>query len=235
MNIPATHTEIEQIYLAAELAACKSLCITSCQPGDGVTSIATALTERYLLAGHKTLLVDLNVYNPSLEELQLIEPDDPLSESKAESLVSHCETGLVFTGITAPSTQTKRIAYRDPNHLSKVIHRWSSDYDRVVVDTSPLLQINGSNIPAQTVASSCDKTLLVVKGGATTNNQLQTALTLLQSGRVSLIGSILNLKDQPTLGQELIRQLKRIKFLPKSFKKKLEHQISACSFLSQSA
>ncbi|CAH0536159.1 AAA family ATPase [Vibrio marisflavi] len=232
MTIPSTHTEIEQIYLAAELSGCQSLCITSCQSGDGVTSIATALTERYLLAGHKTLLVDLNIYNPSLEDLPLQKSSGDTNSTK---WVSHAKTGLVFTGVTAPTTQSKTIAYRDPSHLSKVIRRWNEEYERVIVDTSPLLQINSRNIPAQTVASSCDKTLLVVKGGVTTNNQLQTAITLLQSGRVSLIGSILNLQDQPTLGQELVRQLKRISFLPKRYKKKLEHQILASSFLSQSA
>lgn len=232
MMIPATHIEIEQIYLAAELAGGQSLCITSCQSGDGVTSIATALTERYLLAGHKTLLVDLNIYNPSLEDLLLNQRKSDINKDK---WVSHTKTGLIFTGVTAPTTQSKTLAYRNPTHLSKVIKRWSEKYDRVIVDTSPLLQINSRNIPAQTVASSCDHTLLVVKGGVTTNSQLQTAVTLLQSGRVSLLGSILNLQEQPTLGQELVRQLKRISFIPKRFKKKLEHQLLTSSFLSQSA
>ena len=73
MAISAIQAEVEQLYLASELNSKRSLCITACDAGDGVTSIATALAERFMLAGHFTLYVDLNLFNPAFKDLHMLE------------------------------------------------------------------------------------------------------------------------------------------------------------------
>ncbi|POF55222.1 chromosome partitioning protein ParA, partial [Vibrio vulnificus] len=73
MMIPATHAEIEQLYLKAELEQIRSICLTGCSSGDGVTSIATALAERFILAGHHTLYVDLNLFKPAFHDVHSFE------------------------------------------------------------------------------------------------------------------------------------------------------------------
>jgi len=40
----------------------RSIAISSANSGEGVSSIAQALVQRNLLAGHSTLLVDLNLH-----------------------------------------------------------------------------------------------------------------------------------------------------------------------------
>lgn len=229
MTIPATHCEIEQIYLAAELANCRSLCVTSCQSGDGVTSIATALAERCLLAGHKTLLIDLNLFKPTLNPLPTINTEHEIG------LVEYKQSQRLFTGISVPQDPTTQLAYKDPATMSRAVVKWATKFDRIIIDTSPLLNRNRNNISAQSVANACDKVLLVVKGGATTNTQVTQALQLLQSDNIALLGSILNLQDQPTLSQELVRQLKRTRFLPQRLMNHLENKLLSNRFLSQSA
>ncbi|USD39946.1 AAA family ATPase [Vibrio sp. SCSIO 43135] len=230
MTIPATHAEIEQIYLAAELAGCRSLCITACQSGDGVTSIASALTERYLLAGHNTLLVDLNMFNPAFRTLELSESDD-----QSQALwIEHKESHQLFTGVAIPNDRSTQLAYKDPALMAKAVTAWNQQYDRVIVDTSPLLQVNKGNIPAQSVASACEKTVLVVRGGVNTTSQLQAATELLNCGNIELLGSILNIKDQPSLSLEIIREIRRIP-LPQKLRQKVESWFSRNEFLSQSA
>ncbi|MGD8111736.1 chromosome partitioning protein ParA [Vibrio sp. TRT 21S02] len=229
MPIPATHTEIEQIYLAAEMNHCRSVCITGCSASDGVTSIATALTERYLLAGHQTLLVDLNMLHPAFEELDMVIGDTE------EHWVEHKETHQLFTGLTIPTDRSTQLAYKDPNNLQKAVQLWLTRFDRVIIDTSPILKINRGNIPAQSVASACDKTILVVRGGTTTSSQLTKAVELLQSERISLLGTILNVKDQPTLAQEIIRELRRLRLIPQKLRLSIERRLTAIEMLSQSA
>jgi Mrp family chromosome partitioning ATPase len=231
MIIPATHTEIEQIYLAAEMSECRSLCITACQSGDGVTSVIAALAERYLLAGHRTLVVDLNTFHPAFECIDIAPSDD----DNVGLLVEHASTHQMFTGLTVPNNQSALLAYKDPAQLQNAVTQWLTQYDRVICDTSPLLHINRGNIPAQVVASACDQTALVIMGGKTSSGQLEKAMQLISNPSISLLGSVLNLKQQATLAQEMVRELNRLKFIPKSWRDKWASKILTNEFLAQSA
>ena len=231
MIIPATHTEIEQIYLAAEMSECRSLCITACQSGDGVTSVVAALAERYLLAGHRTLVVDLNTFHPAFECIDIAPSDD----DNVGLLVEHASTHQMFTGLTVPNNQSALLAYKDPAQLQNAVTQWLTQYDRVICDTSPLLHINRGNIPAQVVASACDQTALVIMGGKTSSGQLEKAMQLINNPSISLLGSVLNLKQQATLAQEMVRELNRLTFIPKSWRDKWASKILTNEFLAQSA
>ncbi|UPQ89205.1 chromosome partitioning protein ParA [Vibrio sinaloensis] len=234
MTIPATHTEIEQIYLAAEMNQCRSLCITACHSGDGVTSIVSALAERYLLAGHKTLVVDLNTFHPAFESID-ITPYESSNQQQVGHLIEHTVTHQLFTGLTVPNKQSALLAYKDPSQLSQIVTSWLTQFDRVICDTSPILQVNRSNIPAQVVASACDQTALVVMGGKTSCGQLEKAMQMLTSERISLLGSVLNLQQQATLAEEMVRELNRLRFIPKSWRASWAQKILTNEFLAQSA
>ncbi|CAM2871713.1 CpsD/CapB family tyrosine-protein kinase [Vibrio neptunius] len=230
MIIPATLTEVEQIYLAAELAEARSVCLTGCNSGDGVTSIASALAERYLLGGHKTLLVDLNLFHPAFEPaLDVTAQGDDIGV-----LLEHKSSHQLFTGLPVPEQTSTLLAYKDPSVLSGSVDKWLQHYDRVICDTSPLLHVNRGNIPAQVVASACDQTVLVVMGGKTSTGQIQKSQQLLQSPKISLLGSILNLKNQATLGQEMAREVRRLRFIPQSWREKWAQKLVTNEFLAHS-
>ena len=224
--IPATHNEIEQIYLAAEQQQSRSICITACHSGDGVTSVATALAERYLLAGQSTLLVDLNLFRSNFKSSPFLAQtsDDPIS------WLEQIDSGRVFTGILKPTLQSDIVNYRNPLYLEKKIESWLLEFDRVIVDTSPLLQVNRGNISAQSVAQACQHTLLVVLGARTKENQLCMAMELLNRSNSTLIGCVMNSRYQPTLGQEMVRELNRFTWIPKKWRenwstKLLKHEL----------
>ena len=227
--IPATHCEIEQIYLAAEMSGGRSFCITACQSGDGVTSIVTALAERYLLAGHKTLIIDFNTFKPAFKDI-----DMPV-QSELNMLIKHSITHQLFTGLTVPNHPAAQLAYKDPSQLNRAIEQWLADYDRIICDTSPLLQINKGNIPAQVVANACDHTALVVMAGKTSTSQVNKAMQLLQNPRIALLGSVLNLKNQASLAQEMVRELNRLQFLPQGWRDKWAQNILHNPLLTQIA
>lgn len=224
--ISATHHEIEQIYLAAESKQSRSICITACHSGDGVTSIATALTERYLLAGQSTLLVDLNLFHSAFELVGLT--TQPSQGNIA--WLQQIEGGRLFTGIIKPCDPSSIVNYRNPLYLQKMIESWLIEFDRVVIDTSPLLQVNRGNISAQSVAHACQHTLLVILAAQTKENQLSKAMELLQRSNTELIGCVMNSRDQPSLAQEMVRELNRFKWIPTTWrdhwsKKLLRHEL----------
>lgn len=235
MSIPACNMEIEQIFLQLEKHHCRSFCITSTNCGEGSSSIALALTERHLLAGYRTLFVDLNLKHPSLmsielpsmlpdasdspdftndihtandvdvfediEDIENIETfENPKSfdsrdtfdnqetfenfdtNSDKNAIVSNqhthepeltgCQhlaivegTHEVITGVNAPSEKAEIMGFRQPHMLKQKIELWLKDYDRVIIDTSPISQLNANNIPAETIAGCCDGTVLMLMAG----------------------------------------------------------------------
>jgi Mrp family chromosome partitioning ATPase len=226
MSLPATHAEIEQIYLSAELNGCRSLCLTACQSGEGVTAVAMALTERYLLAGYRTVLVDLNLHHPGFSASTLNQHHD------GDTWIEHTQSLRCFTGMTLPSDSSTQLIYKRPDFLQRALNEWQQQYDRVVIDTSPLLNVNRNNIPAQSVANACDATILVVLAGKTTATRVHAAMQHLNQGQITLLGTILNCRDQPTLASEICREIKRIPFLPQAWKNKLMKKIKSNEHLN---
>lgn len=234
MIIPATHTEIEQIYLALEANNARTACITSCYSGDGVTSVATALTERYLLAGQKALLVDLNTYKPAFSPVLAFDSEN--DELNSPLLIEHNESKQLFTGVNMPSAPSSLLVFKDPTQLKTQIEQWGKEFDRIIFDTSPLLHRNQNSIPAQVVASSCDQTLLVVLSSSTTSDQLKKARTLVERNEnIQLLGSVMNLKTHASLGHEIARKLASVPLIPTSWKQRWCNKLIANPFLSTPA
>ncbi|WKY56768.1 chromosome partitioning protein ParA [Vibrio sp. SNU_ST1] len=226
MTITAIQAEVEQLYLASSLNGYESICVTACHAGDGVTSIAAALAERFLLAGHSTLYVDLNLFNPAFKDLNMLEDNQP------GRLIEHVESHRMFIGVPAPQLASTQLAYKDPTTLQKVVKKWLENYDRVIIDTSPLLNINKGNIPAQSVASACDCTLMVIAYGETSSHHLEQAKELLDAPSINLMGCVMNMKHTPSFANELIRQVNKLKLLPRSIQEKINNSISRNEFLN---
>ncbi|MCG9554454.1 chromosome partitioning protein ParA [Vibrio sp. Isolate31] len=226
MAISAIQAEMEQLYLTSELNGQKSICVTACHSGDGVTSVATALAERFLLAGHSALYVDLNLYNPAFKDLNMLE------DNQQGQLIEHVESKRLFIGVPAPQVASTQLAYKDPATLQNIVHKWLEKYDRVIIDTSPLLHTNKRNVPAQSVASGCDSTLLVVAYGETSSHHLEQAKKLLDAQSINLMGCVMNMKQTPSFAQELIRQLNRLKFIPSKWRDSLAKKLYQNEFLN---
>ncbi|WP_264877255.1 chromosome partitioning protein ParA [Vibrio agarivorans] len=212
MTISSTHAEMEQIFIKLELAEAKTICITSDKPRSGSTSLASALTERYMLAGYKTLLVDFNLFNPSFSDMTLNHT------TNNEPLVLREDTQQVFSGIAAPTILSDQLAYRDPTNLRHNIKQWTHHFDRIVFDTCALSQTNQSNIPTAVVAHVTDASVLVVAGGQTTGEELNNAVAQLKATNANIVGIVLNQFDQNTLSEELVRVADKGRFLPQSWK-----------------
>jgi Mrp family chromosome partitioning ATPase len=237
MTIPATHAEIEELYLNAELKQCRSICLTACNSGEGTTTLAKALTERFLLAGYKTLLVDLNMFRPSLVPLDFDIPSEhsDTSSQLLQEQDSNSSSPKVFLGVSVPSDPKTRLQFKDPIQLRKQTERWLEEYDRVVFDTSPILNVNQNNIPAQVVANACDGTFLVVLSGVTMTNQVTEATQILNDATsVQLLGSVLNYRDQPSLASEICREIDRLNWLPSRVTNWMKTKVRNNRFLSQS-
>nr|WP_194435671.1 chromosome partitioning protein ParA [Vibrio fluminensis] len=227
--IPATLNEIEQIFLETETKQTRSLCVTACQSGDGVTTVASSLAERFLLAGYSTLLVDFNLFKPGFESFPYLGSDSSFQ------WLQPTNSKQVFTGITLPNHPSVLNNFRNPQYLNRQVEQWLEEFDKIVIDTSPILQNNMGNIPAQSVAAACSHTLLVVLGGSTSEANLANAQQLLERSNANLIGYVLNNMNQCSLGEEMVRELNRLRFIPQNLRDKWNQKILNNEWLSHIA
>jgi len=211
MHIPPQNMEIERIYSQVLGIGKRAIAISSANSGEGVSSIAQALTQRNLLAGHSTLLVDLNLHHPSLNSLL------KLDESTAEpglldkpQLVSIKKQSTTLTGIIPPTRRDLVMKLRKPGVLEQCITEWQETFDTVIFDTSPINRVNANNIPPERVAAACDGSLLVVLAGCTTEAMVSTAVDKLNAAGAQLLGCVYNDRNNPPLKSELLREARRL-------------------------
>ncbi len=210
MNIPPHNLEVERIYFQIARNHYKTLTLTATESREGVTTLATAIAQRALLAGSRALVVDLNLYHPHLET-----QDMPVSTYKNHLLPNPSLVGVqgeraYFPGIIAPSKRETIMELRRPNALEKYIEKWSEDYDLIIFDTSPLSRMNANNIPPESIAAVSDGTLLVVMAGQTTQAQASESVKKLNDAGAHIFGCIFNDKNNPSLKEELLREVERL-------------------------
>jgi len=217
MNIPYQNMEIEQIYTQLLSHPNTAIAICAAEENEGVTSLAFALAQRNLLAGHSTLLVDLNLYKPSLNSILNIdetEKDIALLPQQqllgSPKLVSSEHNNIVINGIVAPQKRDNIMKLRQPGALEKCIEQWLQVFDTVIIDTSPLNRVNANNIPPERVAAACDGAVLITLAGRTPEAALLSAVEKLKNNNATLLGCVFNDRDNPTLKDELIRETKRL-------------------------
>ncbi|GLS91295.1 chromosome partitioning ATPase [Psychromonas marina] len=242
MNIPYQNMEIEQIYTQLLATPKTSLAVCSAEQGEGVTSLAFALAQRCLLAGHSTLLVDLNLYRPAIKGVLAI---DTTAQQNSTNVISKHEnilqqpqlvfsqhSTIVVSGVVAPTKREHVMRLRQPGILEQCIEQWLQEYDTVIIDSSPLNRVNAQNIPAERVAAACHGALLTVLAGKTSEASVHSAVSKLNNANAQLLGSVFNDRDNPSLKNELLREIKRIPTLLSWLSRPLTNMIKRSRFLT---
>jgi len=169
-----------------------SLLITSTQPGEGKTTVATNLAISLAQLGQRVLLVDADLRFPSLQRLFCIR--------ESLGLVSHltgqqdwraavCPSGspgldLLLCGPVPPNPAE----LLSSKSMGAFLNAAKSEYGFVILDSSPLLTLADSRI----IAALVDGVLLVVKSGATPREQVLQSQSSIRSAGANLIGVVLN-------------------------------------------
>ncbi|MDD1794676.1 CpsD/CapB family tyrosine-protein kinase [Enterovibrio makurazakiensis] len=210
MNIPPWNVEVERIYFQVVRNNYKTLALTATESGEGVTSLASAIAHRSLLAGKSTLVVDLNLYHPSLESQGMTVTTYDNHQLPSPELVGVTGDNTYFTGIIAPSKRETIMELRRPGSLEEYVKQWHEDFDLIIFDTSPISRLNANNIPPERVAAAADGTIMVVMTGQTTEAQASESVKKLNDAGAHILGCVLNDKNNPSLKVEILREIGRI-------------------------
>ena len=238
------HCDLDRLYLKTLGAGHKRIAITACDEKSGVSTMAMALAQRHLLAGASVLYVELNSFAPAMTALcdigidleNLESPEtQATTETHQKSLKAAAQTHHLFTpmlvtssigddvvtGVLAPQEQNHILALRNPTTLAKQLDQLGKGFDAIVIDCAPLCSATVENhanqgVPADLVATVADATVVMIQAGVTKAPHLKRSMQLLQQQNVTPAAMVMNNQHNPSLGQELIRQAKRLeRCLPK--------------------
>ena len=216
MFIPDHYIELERIYLATLANKVRSLAVTATRPGEGSSTLVRALARRNTIAGRSTLLVDLNLHSPHLSQALGAEvtTKSPDQLSTPYTLTTNTDTKVAL--VVGPTQRKLIMKLREPGILEEQITSWLTEFDSVIIDTSPVSLNNGGNLPGEFAASACDGTILTILAGQTTETCLKNTLEKLNKAGGLLTGTVLNDQFNPGLKDELLREIKKInRYFPK--------------------
>ena len=177
-----------------------SLLVTSTQPGEGKTTIATNLAIALAQVGQRVLLVDADLRSPSLHRLFGVRENFGL----VSYLTGHQDWHSVVRPSGSPGLDLLFCGPIPPNpsellssrSMGELIRSAREQYEFVILDSAPLLALADSRILATLVSG----VLLVVKNAMIPREQVKQALFGIQSVGANVIGVALNRVDLHTNG-----------------------------------
>lgn len=167
--------------------------VTSARPSDGKSTVAAHLAKSFAESGEKVLLIDADLRRGTLHRsFDLGKLGVGLMEVLGQSLkweeaVHH--TGLENLEFMSRGKDTKSshdLLAR--NQFKELIETLRREFDRIIVDTPPLLGIADSLL----ISKAVDGLIFVIRADQTTQRDVATASEILHQSGAQVYGFVLN-------------------------------------------
>ncbi|MCV7099986.1 polysaccharide biosynthesis tyrosine autokinase [Mycobacterium palustre] len=161
--------------------------------GEGTTTTAVNLARAFAETGEEVLLVEGDTRRPVIAGLLKVESGEGLGNALANPGIA--AEAVKPTGISRLFILAARAVRRDtlpcsaylPEALDKVLQEVSATFDRTVVDGPPVL----ATADAGLLGGAVQATVLVVRAGRTTEDELNDALAALRAAGADVVGTVL--------------------------------------------
>ena len=167
--------------------------ITSAIPGEGKTFTSSNFAATLAQQGFRTLLIDADLRKPSVSKLFF---NENLKPGLSEVLMGSCPAGeaVVETKIENLWVLPAGGIAPNPSELlaqpafGELINKLRGEYDRIVIDSSPVLAVRDPLLLAKSVDDSC----LIVRAGHSPAKATIQAVRLLSEAETPASGVVLN-------------------------------------------
>lgn len=167
--------------------------VTSARPNDGKSTVAAHLARSFADSGEKVLLIDADLRRGTLHRaFDLSKSHSGLMEVlgqrvKWEDAVQASGVGkLEFMSRGVDTKSTHDLLAR--NQFRDLIELLRREYDRIIVDTPPLLGIADSLL----ISKVMDGLIFVIRADQTTQRDVATASEILHQSGAQVYGFVLN-------------------------------------------
>lgn len=168
----------------------KVIAVTSCNDGEGKSTISLGLAHSLALEGYKVLLLDTAFESPSnffrITECNTAFKDSPICNCELSDVVYTTDVNNLY--IIPQTVLTADSQYFNTNDFSKLIRKLSEEFDYTIVDTSSVFKT------ADTVKISnlCDATILVVRYKKTKKNDVTAVARQFERLGKPIMGCVIN-------------------------------------------
>ena len=167
--------------------------VTSAIPGEGKTFTSTNFAATLAQQDLKTILIDADLRKPSVAKLLF---NENLKPGLSEVLLGQCraEEAIVPTAVENLWVMPAGGIAPNPSELlaqgkmRELVESLKGKYDRIVIDSSPVLAVRDPLLLAPLVDACC----LIVRAGHSPSKASTAALRLLSEGGVPAKGIVLN-------------------------------------------
>jgi len=173
----------------------RSLLITSAQPSEGKTTVAINLAISLAQLGQRVLLIDSDMRRPSIHRVFEIKESGGLAsyltgQQDWQAIVE--PTGLAgLEALVCGPVPPNPAELLSSERMRTLIREAKADYNFVVLDSPPLLNVADSRI----LATLVEGVVFVVQGGATPRELVQRAQSHARDVGANVIGVVLNNLD----------------------------------------
>lgn len=201
---------IDAVYRVADVASARSVGVTAPGPGEGSTTLATALALRAATAQRRTLLVDLGGGGASRLWQR---PACPWDNTPGTAAAAMTEVAPALVLLPAPGPGPLPPILRERSVLAELFAGWKEDFAAVVVDLPPLEGAPPFGADPVSAAQALDGVVLSVMVRRTREAALIGAVETLAAAGARSLGVVANDRDNPTLAAELGREARRLRRL----------------------
>jgi polysaccharide biosynthesis transport protein len=183
------------ILISHSKPAPRTVLVTSSQPKEGKTTLASCLARICAISGKRAVIVEADLRKPNVHRVMGVPQSPGLTEFyRGEATMAEILHRDESTGAYAvPSGRlgvdpTKMLASAEVRRLLSDLAR---DFDLVVVDSPPLMAVSD----ARQLAPDMDATVFVVRWGRTHREVVRQGLKELLETGASLSGVVLSMVD----------------------------------------
>ncbi len=185
------------LFFSAPAERAKALVITSGGPGDGKTTTATNLALAIAQSGKRVLLIDADLRRPMLHKVFSLDAHKGVSTVLVgEATLAECVQQARYDGKAVQNLDILVAGPKPPNPselldsdgMRGLLEEARTAYDRVLVDTPPVLFVADASI----LGAICDGVILVVKSAKNTRSLAARAREQLRSVKARVLGGVLN-------------------------------------------
>jgi capsular exopolysaccharide synthesis family protein len=166
--------------------------ITSTESGDGKTYFAVNLASVYSMASKKTILVDMDIRKPSVNQrFNIVQPNGVtnylINQCTLDEVILHLPK-VDFDILPAGSIPPNPGELIRSDKLGELFDELKKRYDYIIIDSSPI----GMVTDAYALAAMSDLTLFVVRNNKTNKTYFKRLSTQLKQDNLKHVYSIIN-------------------------------------------
>lgn len=180
------------VYFGVPAGAARTLLVTSPQPGDGKTTLASNLAIAMAQAGNRVLLIDADFRKPMQHKIFNTPRETGVSSVLAGEMT--LDDAVQDVGIEGLSLLPCGPIPANPSEIlnskafGELMEQLKSRFDQIIVDSPPVLPVTDARI----LAASCDLTVLALRAEKSTRRAATYARDVLLSVGASVLGVVVN-------------------------------------------